>query len=82
MLEVVLLIFALIAAALMTLGVIADFLPPRTGTALNTYTIGAFLVLVLFAMALKAPHYPETAKDARRSDVVSLGHAHAAGARR
>ena len=81
MLEVVLLIFVLIAAALMTLSVITDFLPPHTGTDLNTYTIGTFLVLVLFAMALEAPHYLETAKDARRSDAVSLGHAHAAGAR-
>jgi hypothetical protein len=81
MLEVVLLIFVLIAAALMTLSVIADFLPPRTGTDLSTYTIGTFLVLVLFAMALEAPHYLENAKDTRRGDVVSLGHAHAAGAR-
>jgi hypothetical protein len=81
MLEVILLIFVLIAAALTALNVIADFLPSRAGTDLNTYTIGTFLLLVLFVMALEAPHYLGNTKDARRRDVVTLGHAHhAAGA--
>jgi hypothetical protein len=58
MLEVVLLAFALTAASLMTLSVIADFLPPRTGTDLDTYTIGTFLVLVLFGMAARSAPLP------------------------
>jgi len=62
MLEAVLIVFVLIAAVLMGIGVIADFLSSYVGTIVNTYALGTFVVLVLFGMALEASHYQVSTK--------------------